>query len=74
MRAARILMNELFDNTKHPPQPEQSGDVQHLFVGEAGDPTLFHSSGKPIVDTLGCTRFFMPSAMNTAHFSMSTRL
>ncbi len=33
--------------------------VQQLFVDEAGDPTLFHSSGKPIVDTPGCTRFFM---------------
>jgi len=32
--------------------------IQWLFVDEAGDPTLFHASGKPIVDTLGCSRFF----------------
>jgi hypothetical protein len=28
-------------------------------VDEAGDPTLFHSSGKPIVGTPGCSRFFI---------------
>lgn len=33
--------------------------MQWLFVDEAGDPTLFHSSGKPIVDTPGCSRFFI---------------
>lgn len=33
--------------------------VQHVFVDEAGDPTLFSSAGKPIVDTLGCSRFFI---------------
>ncbi len=33
--------------------------VQHLFVDEAGTPTLFHESGKVIVDTFGCSRFFI---------------
>lgn len=33
--------------------------TQFVFVDEAGDSTLFHSSGKPIVDTPGCTRFFI---------------
>ncbi len=33
--------------------------VQRLFVDEAGDPTLFHASGKPIVNTPGCSRFFI---------------
>jgi len=28
-------------------------------VYEAGDPTLFHASGKPIVGTPGCSRFFI---------------
>ena len=50
-------MNELFDET----QPNESTpiEIQRLFVDEAGDPTLFHSSGKPIVDTVGCSRFFI---------------
>ena len=50
-------MNELFDET----QPNESTpiEIQRLFVDEAGDPTLFHSSGKPIVGTEGCSRFFI---------------
>jgi hypothetical protein len=28
-------------------------------VDEAGDPTLFHASGKSIVGTPGCSRFFI---------------
>ena len=34
-------------------------ETLHLFVDEAGTPTLFHSSGKTIVDTEGCSRFFV---------------
>lgn len=34
-------------------------ETQRLFVDEAGDPTLFHASGKPIVGTPGCSRFFI---------------
>ena len=30
-----------------------------LFVDEAGDPTLFSGSGRAIVDTPGCSRFFI---------------
>ena len=33
--------------------------VQRLFVDEAGDPTLFQGRGKVIVDTPGCSRFFI---------------
>jgi hypothetical protein len=47
-----------FDRTKpcaDAPQPQ----VQRLYVDEAGDPTLFHSSGKPIAGTQGCSRFFI---------------
>jgi hypothetical protein len=42
------------------PEPNESepGSL-HLFVDEAGDPNLFHSSGKPIVGTAGCSGYFM---------------
>jgi len=50
-------VSDLFDNAS-PPEPS-SPQVQRLFVDEAGDPTLFHSSGRPIVDTPGCSRFFI---------------
>ena len=38
---------------------ESEPDSLHLFVDEAGDPILFHSSGKPIVGTKGCSGYFM---------------
>jgi len=38
---------------------DAKAEVQWLFVDEAGDPTLFHSYGKPSVDTPGCSRFFL---------------
>jgi hypothetical protein len=42
------------------PDPEaQREDSIHLFVDEAGDPTLFNSSGSVIVSTSGCSRFFI---------------
>ena len=50
-------MNELFD--KEPPDDSDAIEIQRLFVDEAGDPTLFHSSGKSIVGTEGCSRFFI---------------
>lgn len=50
-------MNSFLDNELQPGEP--SIQTQRLFVDEAGDPTLFHSSGKPIVDTEGCSRFFI---------------
>ena len=50
-------MNSFFDNESQSDEP--SSQTQRLFVDEAGDPTLFHSSGKPIVDTEGCSRFFI---------------
>jgi len=33
--------------------------IQQLFVDEAGDPTLFRKGGRIIVDTEGCSRFFI---------------
>lgn len=49
-------MNKLFSEVHEDPAPIQT---QRLFVDEAGDSTLFHSSGKSIVDTEGCSRFFI---------------
>ena len=34
-------------------------DTSQLFVDEAGDPTLFNATGEMIVETNGCSRFFM---------------
>jgi hypothetical protein len=43
-----------------PAKPQSNlPEAQHLFVDEAGTPTLFHESGKPIADTYGCSRFFI---------------
>ncbi|MCI0390435.1 MAG: DUF3800 domain-containing protein [Acidobacteria bacterium] len=50
-------MNELFDES-HPEDPPPI-QTQRLFVDEAGDSTLFHSSGKSIVGAEGCSRFFI---------------
>lgn len=50
-------MTDLFDDQSlSSPMPFQT---QRLFVDEAGDPVLFHKSGKPIVNTEGCSRFFI---------------
>src|ERR1039458_8157762 len=50
-------MSDAFENAGAP-EPAKTA-VQHLFVDEAGTPTLFHDSGKVIVDTFGCSRFFI---------------
>lgn len=50
-------MNDILDKSKPPALPKPA--VQQLFVDEAGTPTLFHESGKVIVDTFGCSRFFI---------------
>jgi hypothetical protein len=50
-------MSDLF-NKSETPEPAKSA-VQQLFVDEAGTPTMFHESGKVIVDTFGCSRFFI---------------
>jgi len=38
---------------------EKAPSVRHYFVDEAGDPTLFNSKGKVIIQSEGCSRFFM---------------
>jgi hypothetical protein len=50
-------MSDSFDKPAAP-EPAKPA-VQQLFVDEAGTPTLFHESGKVIVDTFGCSRFFI---------------
>jgi hypothetical protein len=50
-------MSDLFD--KSDSHESAKAAVQELFVDEAGTPTLFHESGKVIVDTFGCSRFFI---------------
>ena len=50
-------MTDLFTNADE--AESGSSEVQHLFVDEAGTPTLFHESGKSIADTYGCSRFFI---------------
>jgi len=35
------------------------GDVQHLFIDEAGDATLFANRRRAIVGTEGCSRYFI---------------
>ena len=33
--------------------------IRHYFIDEGGDGTLFSSKGKVLIDTKGCSRFFM---------------
>lgn len=42
--------------TSEPPGPP---DILHHFLDEAGDPTLFNAKGDLLVQSLGCSRFFM---------------
>ncbi len=39
--------------------PERSTETLHIFVDEAGDPTLFANRRRAIVGTPGCSRFFI---------------
>jgi hypothetical protein len=56
------MSDDLFAATPDPPPPE----TQHLYVDEAGTPTLFHQSGKAIADTHGCSRFFILGKLEVA--------
>lgn len=51
-------MNQFYDEASAN-EDDDAPQIQRLFVDEAGDPTLFHAKGHPIVDTLGCSRFFI---------------
>ena len=48
----------MFDFPGNEPSPPAS-EIQRLFVDEAGDPTLFNSKGEAIIETNGCSRFFI---------------
>lgn len=45
-----------------PPQSE----TQRLFVDEAGDPVLFNRKGEAIIETNGCSRFFIVGKLEVA--------
>jgi hypothetical protein len=38
---------------------KNTDDIRHYFVDEGGDSILFSSKGRVIIETLGCSRFFM---------------
>lgn len=43
-----------------------SGQTRHYFVDEGGDSTLFASRGKVIIETEGCSRYFMLGLLDVA--------
>lgn len=47
-------------------RPDRHSAHGHLFVDEAGDPTLFSGTGKPIAGTPGCSRFFIMGKLEVA--------
>ncbi|MDG4594672.1 MAG: DUF3800 domain-containing protein [Candidatus Contendobacter sp.] len=54
----KILEDDLFTNVTA--SADKNGDTLHLFVDEAGDPTLFEGRrGKPLVGSPGCSRYFI---------------
>jgi len=64
--------------SKLPPAPK----IRHYFVDEAGDSTLFSTQGRVIIDTPGCSRFFIlglidlpgPTALQQPIDDLRTRL
>ena len=44
---------------KNKHNPESSSSIRHYFVDEGGDSTLFSKTGKVLVGTEGCSRFFI---------------
>lgn len=44
----------------------KSAATRHYFVDEGGDSTLFASRGKVIIDTEGCSRYFMLGLLDVA--------
>ncbi|WKZ34960.1 MAG: DUF3800 domain-containing protein [Anaerolineales bacterium] len=47
-------------------QNKSAATTRHYFVDEGGDSTLFASRGKVIIDTEGCSRFFMLGLLDIA--------
>jgi hypothetical protein len=62
--------------------PPQVSEIRNYFVDEAGDGVLFAGNGRMIVDTPGCSRFFIlglldvpnPGALSKAFQDLRTRL
>lgn len=44
----------------------KNADIRHYFVDEGGDGTLFASKGKVIIETEGCSRYFMLGLLDVA--------
>jgi hypothetical protein len=50
-------MADLFDSVR-PPEPN-TPEIHHIFVDEAGDPTIFDSKGRSLIGTKGCSQYFI---------------
>lgn len=60
-----ILEDDLFTNVAA--SADNHSDTLHLFVDEAGDPTLFEGRrGKPLVGSPGCSRYFILGKLEVA--------
>lgn len=53
------MSGDLFSLLPDEPAAAVPVDTIQIFVDEAGDPTLFNAAGEVIVETTGCSRFFM---------------
>lgn len=59
--------------TKNASSPKAA--IRHYFVDEGGDSTLFASKGKVIIETEGCSRYFMLGLLDVADpISLQQRL
>jgi len=55
-------------NTAENVRPQgKTAATRHYFVDEGGDSTLFASRGRVIIDTPGCSRFFMLGLLDIAN-------
>ena len=61
------MSSELFSLLPPEPAPSMPAETIQLFVDEAGDPTLFNAAGDVIVNTNGCSRFFMMGKVEVDH-------
>ena len=53
------MNSDLFSLLPEEPLPSMAEETIELFVDEAGDPTIFTGKGEVIVNTPGCSRFFI---------------
>ena len=45
---------------------EDTANVKHYFVDEAGDPVLFDARGRVLIGTAGCSRYFAVGLLDVA--------